>query len=348
MDATGSFELDGMLAEFDMRLVEKTMYMRVGTLPGAALSGDPELEAVVGQWFSASLEEIAELSGESIESSAEVEAALENAPTLADFVDAGALAFERPTVGQVDGELVRTYAVAVDAEAATGVIWDFVAELATTAEDREDIESFSPVVREVASAVSFEGVEVQVALLSGELRQISGRVVLDTEKIDEAAIADALAAATGEPVEYAREDEIPPGTVTVDFKVRYTAYNEPVWIIAPEESKPLVDLVGGALGSAGSAARDASKTALVAGLRTEAELYAYGKAGSYVGFCSSPRYLAAVAGDADGAEWLQCGARAEGYTFVGALGDGTYICTDETGLVERLPEPPSGPSCASN
>jgi hypothetical protein len=229
-------ELDGMLIAGELRLLDETLYARATKVPGAALSGDPSLEDLVGQWFSLTEAELEDATGE-----AAGIAGGEEDVALQELVDAGALSFTGPSIEVADGELVRVYEADADVAAALDVALGLARDAAESPEALEAIDAYAPVLRELARGLSVDDLQFRVALLSGELRAASGVVRFDAANIDQDALNAAIAA-SGEGA--AAEEEIPEARLTVAFDVTYSGYDEPVSIQAPVDAKPLTDFFG--------------------------------------------------------------------------------------------------------
>lgn len=226
-------EFDGMLMGGEARLVDGNVYFKATKIPGAALAGSPEIQALVGQWFSVSPEEIGAATLEPLDLSGD---AAESGENFARLLDSGAVSFGAPTIKKFEGEYVREYAVTMD----SGKLSDFIVaearRLATTSEMTALVDQFSPALEAIVPAISLDGGLVRVSVFSGELRAVAGTVTVDGAKIDQAALA---AASGDEPAAEAIE-----GKVTIDFSATYSGYGERVVVEEPVGASSIMSLFG--------------------------------------------------------------------------------------------------------
>ncbi len=379
MQSTLDAEFDGMLVSGEFRFIGDTFYARATKLPGIAFADSPEAQALLDQWFFVSGDEIAAVTPDAVDAPSAEAVSLEEA--LAKLLDADAVTFSGPSVKTVDGELVREYGVEVDIEKLADLAADEIT--AAIEEEREqlledalsgdavvglggdlevtdgsDPEALGDSLREVARAVSLEGVKIRTALLSGELRSVSGKFLLDASKVDQAALAEM----DGDLM--VPEEEVT-GKVEVEFSIAYSRYGESVSIDAPPGATSILGLVDGSHGygedyetgvegeliwadeGVGDTEEDAQlvakgKTAMSTA-RSQAELYANGV--SYRGVCASLRDGPIAATIEAASTESSCEDDVAAWAYGAALLSGEIWCVDSTGFSGAVAEMPAGTSC---
>lgn len=265
MDFRFQAEFDGMRGEGALRFVDENLYFQVSQIPGLAIAGAEGVEEFVGQWFFVSAAEMETTSGQSLaELFAQAEANRARADENFDrLFSSGTFSFGPAKVFSADGELVREYAVDLDSAALADFAVAEMNRLATTTEAREAIAEAEPVVRAILPGISLEEGSVRVALLSGELREIRGTLLVDFDAMDQEALGgdDAAVGAEigadlaceigpdGSPSVgcYAADPEPAEplsGSVRVKFAARYSGFGEPVEIEAPAGAVSISDAFG--------------------------------------------------------------------------------------------------------